>query len=401
MYRRRRFYISPRRLREEGYIADDTKVGSREAANSWWDENKTKHAAAIKVLAIDTGRVLTPIKKQLSGSLANNPALVEYWQNAALHEDQEGRLYKDQKLVGISEFQRGYWHAKAEERQAIKQTETIGPQYQQFLDGKLVLVKSDDLSEQNWRNLKALKPHFCEFFGAENHVKVLNYEQVEKYNLQLHELVGQRKIARWTAKNRFAALKQFLRWLDSKELIRLPKNLNRKAFGFDTEAIPITVPIDEIRKLLDHADDEQKLMILLACNLGFTQSPIAALDRTAIVNGRLHHKRHKTRNHKGVPRVAYLLWPQTEYLLESVVLPNRRQMEHAWRKLKIKANSEVRLKDLRSTAASLIFNSQYGRYTQYFLGHSPRTIADGHYATPTQEQFDETLRWLNRQILGE
>lgn len=264
-----------------------------------------------------------------------------------------------------------------------------------------MLVKSGDLSEQNWRNLKAMKSHFCEFFGTENHVKDLNYDRVEKYNLQLHELVGEGKIARWTAKNRFAALKQFLRWLDAKELIHLPKTLNRKAFSFDTEATPVTVPIDEIRRLLNHADDTQQLIILLGCNLGFTQRPIAELDRTTIVNGRLLYKRHKTRKHKGVPRVAYLLWPETEKLLESVVLPTRRQLEHVWRALQKSANSEVRLKDLRSTAASLIFNSPYGRYTQYFLGHSPRTVADGHYANPTQEQFDETLRWLRRRILDE
>lgn len=126
MYRGRRFYVSPRHLREEGYIADDTKLGSREAANAWWDENKAKHDAAMRVLAIDTGRVLTPIKKQLGGKLVNYPVLVEYWQNAALHEDQDGRLYKDQRLVGISEFQRGYWHAKAEERKAISRPKPSG-----------------------------------------------------------------------------------------------------------------------------------------------------------------------------------------------------------------------------------------------------------------------------------
>jgi hypothetical protein len=34
---------------------------------------------------------------------------------------------------------------------------------------------------------------------------------------------------------------------------------------------------------------------------------------------------------------------------------------------------------------------------QYFLGHSPKTVADKHYVVPSDEEFFEALGWLRKQ----
>jgi len=51
------------------------------------------------------------------------------------------------------------------------------------------------------------------------------------------------------------------------------------------------------------------------------------------------------------------------------------------------------------SATLLETHEVYGRYVHHFLGHSPKSIADKHYAAPSQELFDKALDWL-RQWIG-
>jgi hypothetical protein len=43
---------------------------------------------------------------------------------------------------------------------------------------------------------------------------------------------------------------------------------------------------------------------------------------------------------------------------------------------------------------------QYKFYAQYFLAHSPKTVADKSYVIPSQEEFFKALAWLREQIFG-
>jgi hypothetical protein len=57
------------------------------------------------------------------------------------------------------------------------------------------------------------------------------------------------------------------------------------------------------------------------------------------------------------------------------------------------------LKQLRKLGASLLdTHPTYGRFVQYFLGHSPRTVADKNYRLPSQELFDAAVTWLGQQL---
>src|SRR5262249_44415409 len=57
------------------------------------------------------------------------------------------------------------------------------------------------------------------------------------------------------------------------------------------------------------------------------------------------------------------------------------------------------LKWLRKTSATLLESHPvYGRLTSLFLGHSPRSIKDKHYAEPPQELLDEAVTWLGQQL---
>jgi hypothetical protein len=57
------------------------------------------------------------------------------------------------------------------------------------------------------------------------------------------------------------------------------------------------------------------------------------------------------------------------------------------------------LSELRATASTMLDNHEtYGRYAQHFLGHSPRSVAQSNYVSPSQTQFDKALIWLGEQF---
>jgi hypothetical protein len=57
------------------------------------------------------------------------------------------------------------------------------------------------------------------------------------------------------------------------------------------------------------------------------------------------------------------------------------------------------MKRFRSIAPSLLERHEiYGRTTSLFLGHSPKSVKDKHYAAPQQSLFEEALNWLHAQM---
>ena len=56
------------------------------------------------------------------------------------------------------------------------------------------------------------------------------------------------------------------------------------------------------------------------------------------------------------------------------------------------------LKLLRKTSASVLeTHENYGRHSQYFLGHAPSSVAEKQYARPSKEVFDKAVKWLGKQ----
>ena len=70
-----------------------------------------------------------------------------------------------------------------------------------------------------------------------------------------------------------------------------------------------------------------------------------------------------------------------------------------WRYVRGKLGNKRAYKLLRKTASTTLASHPiYGRYTQYFLCHAAATVADKHYIKPSQEQFDEAVKWLGKQF---
>ncbi|MBY0588852.1 site-specific integrase [bacterium] len=224
----------------------------------------------------------------------------------------------------------------------------------------------------------------------------------------------------------FAVARSFIRYLWERHFIELPRNINSKthAFGGGPKKVQ-TVTVEEVKRLVDAATGQLKLHLMLMINCGMTQTDISDLRQSEVdwKRGRITRKRSKTRHEENVPEVTYQLWPITFSLLKryrskdkdwvlltmsggrwvskSLVDGHFHKADNVascYMHLKKKTGIKKQLKLLRKTSASILeSHSNYGRYKHHFLGHSPRSIADKHYAAPSDTLFDEIIRWLGEQ----
>jgi hypothetical protein len=293
----------------------------------------------------------------------------------------------------------------------------VGTQAEKFLDMEQLRCKAlgtfGDLAHYTKKATVA-------FLGAESDVRQINEATVEGYYKHLRGSqqapIVQRKV--------WSYFRRFVRYLWAAGRIELPRNLDWKTFTFEVGAKRIkTYPIEMVREMLGKLNDRRKLYALLALNTGMLGVDMAMLRHEEYQNGRIRRKRSKTRKGENVPEVDYLLWPETvrllgqypsqhpEYVLTSSVgtpLWSRRDnggtgrtdlVGQQWRSGSYKP--PMALKALRSVAATILeSHREFGRYKSHFLGHSPRSLGDRHYAAPSRGLFDEVLLWLRGQILG-
>jgi integrase len=227
------------------------------------------------------------------------------------------------------------------------------------------------------------------------------------------------------AKKVFGVARSFVRFLWEGRLIELPRNIDSKLFQFGSGLKVVrTWTVEQFARVFSKATGQMRLHLLLMANCGMLQTDISdLLDREVDWGaGRLIRKRSKTGHGDEVPLVNYKLWPLTFELLkqyrsggEVVLLTEggRRWVDkrmvagrlvkadniascYAW--LKRRTKFDKPLKQIRKTSASLIeSHREYGRYKDHFLGHSPRGMANRHYAAPSVELFDEIVAWLGKQ----
>ena len=78
-------------------------------------------------------------------------------------------------------------------------------------------------------------------------------------------------------------------------------------------------------------------------------------------------------------------------------------VDSAWDRLTVKMKKKgvtVRpLEQLRKTGSSkLEEHRDYGRYSQFFLGQAPSSVAEQRYAQPSQIVFNQAMAWLGQQF---
>jgi integrase len=158
-------------------------------------------------------------------------------------------------------------------------------------------------------------------------------------------------------------------------------------------------------------------------NCGFYQSDLSGLSDEKVdwKEGRITHKREKTKKYENVPTIDYKLWPETFRLLkkhrsgEKFVLlsstgkqlvtkvkdengktQKNDHIHQIWKRwCNAKGLKFPPLKCLRKTGGNALKNRCGYGVGEHYLGHAPRTIGEKHYfQPPTQLEFDAAVAWL-------
>jgi integrase len=294
-------------------------------------------------------------------------------------------------------------------------------------------VNAGQMTAGRCANNRTCLEQFKAFIGPQVDVGGIDAAKLEGFYLYcLAKITAEDGWSISYARDVFSVAKAFIRWLVERGAIDPPRNLASKSFKFGSPAKVVkTWTADEFRAAIEAAPGKLKLALLLMANTGATQEDLSELKDTEVDwrAGRIIRKRSKTAAHENVPVVNYQLWAQTFELLkkyrsgtERVLLTEegkpyvRSRLRddgrlskadgfasnyvHLKRKLKrTMPNFNRPLKELRKLGASLLSTHPvYGRFQSYFLGHSPRTVAERHYEVPPQDLFDQAVMWLGQQL---
>ena len=272
-------------------------------------------------------------------------------------------------------------------------------------------------------------------------------EHINAYFRSLEDLVIAKKIKPEYANNLFGTFRMLIGWLADTEILKeYPRCLQRrsKTFTFPVDRQkPKTVALEWVRKILDTASPRLKLCVLLTLNCGFGASEIGQLEKDEYdpKEGRIKHKRCKTKDSPNAPEVCYKLWTETKELLDQAIVEraNYPQRSASAKLLLVNTNgkplwyeyvadgkpkksdniscdfrrlvTKLRESDpsvpsisyyqFRKTSASLIKNEQkYSMLNELWLAHSPRSVADRHYNAIGDTILDECIAWLHDKIFG-
>lgn len=405
MYRGVRYVVSCRQLG-----APEGKTASQTAANEWWRTKKAevdsefqgeKQAALPAKLDTLIQTTIEAALMQLQLKLMQTPALAPY--------------------MGM--IQAKVEQATSKEPDPLPaENQTLGFHFLRFRELQEGRVKAGQLSAGRFASDVRFLQHFVDWIKPETPCISINEAKVSEF---FAYLLASKEWGNTTKRKIFQLMQRFVEWLDEQRQLEKPRNLRSATFRIKTAATAITTwTVEDVRGLLDSIpqNNPAKLYLLLMLNCGFYGMDVASLRHSEInwQAGTISKKRTKTAGVTNCPVVTWQLWKETLDLLkqhksnkgERVLLADdgkplvindldeRRDMVAASLKPFIKGMPQI--KKLRATSASMLEqHPEYGRYTTYFLGHSPSGTAARHYVLPSEEQFKKALEWLRLQYFNE
>jgi integrase len=306
-------------------------------------------------------------------------------------------------------------------------SKTIDGNLDEYLAFKKAIAKTGQI-KPGWYDLLAHRlTHFRTFAGSMS-LNQLNARTLTSFHGHLIQRIADDNISQAYAAGILTSVKTFLRWLWKSEAIEnLPRNIDDLHIKVELEEI-IPFTKTELVNFLGVTSGRSRLYLLLMLNCGYYQQDIADLKHTDVdwQHGRIFRKRSKTAKKETVPKVNYKLWEETFALLKNhrsdhptLVLVNRNgsplrrrgfgadgktqnvdNIKKVYERVCNRSHIPCRpLKTIRKTGSSkLEEHDVFGRFSQYYLGQAPQTVAESRYARPSEEQFDRALKWLGEQF---
>lgn len=400
-----------------------TKEESYQAANRWWRERSKaipmiEPSVRLETYDFDTG--------EPSG---------EYIEYSRSEVD-----YHKSRQVEIKRKIHDLIHAKQ-----LPEDTTLGWHVAQWLQRQRSKVDTKEITPGRYDNLRRAIEIFRDFNGSPTPIVSIDEKTVDDFfqHVYAHVIVkskiddgeplteGEKKIDPWSpeyAKATFGIMKTFIKSCYSRRLFEFPRNLDEHKIAISPNAIE-PIAVEDFKRMFQQAKGQLKLHLLLMLNCGMRSTDISDLLDAEVdwQEGRIVRKRSKTRKHnaKRIPTVNYRLWDETFALLKlhrsggEVVLRTKSGGLWCWEKMvdgkpKPRSSDNIAtnynrlrkslkitspLKAIRSRGASTLESHEYyGRYTIHYLGESPRSIKDKHYAEPSVDLFDTILNWLGKQF---
>jgi len=421
-----------------------TKEGSWKAANDWWKEQEKE----LKRQEREENTTYARLER----AVETHQKMAQWYhfqgdaENAALHENEartvqgwidSGQVreleWGEEPMGGISEIGQHVWSDRFKTLERMQSGgKTIGQVVDLFIAHRETQHKAGRVGDNWLYKQKLILKKFREWIGDTQPVTSITGQTITSWYSRILEMRQDDTIkSNDGAGKHFGVVKKFIRWsYENEHLPNLPRNIDSEDMGFEVDTYEIEITdVPTIQTLFQNAVDRTKLFYLLALNCGATQADIANLKHEEVDwdKGIIERKRTKTRNNgKGkVPKVKYFLWPETFRLLklhrsgdgdlvflgekgnplrsesaegETIAKADSIRNAHS-RVLKKLGWKKPTFKVFRATAASMFDNhTEFSRYAQYFLGHSPKAIVDKHYKLPSDEQFKRALLWLRKQL---
>ncbi|MCD0462416.1 hypothetical protein [Roseiconus lacunae] len=351
----------------------------------------------------------------------------DYFLYGARNEDDaRGRYWNEKALVDAARRRLDTGKATSEPESQLALTKQID----RFMEQKRRQVETGDLSATR---VEMLQRHFSiilEHFDSTVDVTSLDSQSLLEFRYHCVKRVTDRGGSRATARDAFATFKQFLRWMYSTaEVIdKLPRNFEDRSLAIPVELkTPVTISKENLADLLSDCSQRTELYVLLGLNCGYRQKDISSLKPSEVdwSVGTITRKRCKTAMHPNTPLVTYQLWDRTFELLrhegnrsgDNVLLTERgtplvanelREDNHVRKADAIKSaiqrvnrrkDYRISMDIFRNTSATLLrANSSYATVVTLFLGQSPTSTADRHYAATPNKLLAQATAWLGKEL---
>lgn len=375
-----------------------TQEATYRLANQWWEKKLAELAG--RVVNLPDGRVAyaTPTDEAAAADEATRRNFEVVWESVVKEPETTKPIL--QRLL---------------EPKPIPPELTVATSSKNFL---AVLVQTQ--KPKTYKEVQEVM-EMVQGWWADMSVRVVNEPRVA----EAFRLFSEQAVSANTKKKRWNIFKRFVGYLGEMNLTELPRNLHSKMFHFKVSARKVpTWEAGVVRSALAGLADKFRLYALLGLNCGMTNVDISDLTKEMVKDGYLTRRRIKTGDHADVPTVSYRLWPETAALLGKFksdhlelwlvsatgtkLVENRIEDGEVKTKDLIYLNWKRQVKDcpiplfkFRSVSATLLeSHPSFGRYVPHFLGHSPKTLKEKHYAAPSQEVFDQAMDWLRQQLFG-
>jgi len=329
---------------------------------------------------------------------------------------------------------------RAQKAHQVDPAETVRAFADRFLSFKRGQAVSKQKSNGRFLNLRTYTNQLVEFVGAAKPVGAVNWTVIlhDYYQQQLRGIEAG-TITEYTARDRMQVARQFIRRCWELGAIEIPRNLDSKEMQISASAQKIVLPdFAAVVKMIGDAPEQWddfyplKLYLLLMANCGMTQKDVADLLHTQVdyEAGTITRKRSKKqrKTEAKVPTVTYTLWPVTLDLLKRyrnlksdrvLTTPagtplrattlsknadhggantdNIADQYNLWTKA-VGLTDAPTLKRLRKLSSTKLGeHKEFGRYAQFFLAETAKTVAEKFYVVPAQHRFDAAVKWLGKQ----